>query len=318
MPPPGSGHDPASRPAQDRTAPPTAVQPGRDDARAPRGVTIRPPGTEAGRGPPGRGGAAAPGSGSDATGGGRYGEAPEAEVTRPASGRRDGVRPTEADRPGSDTTGVRKAGATRAASVRGMGVSRQSHRPSGSGRSLKGAPSSRRFAMSLRSTLDRPSRPGETKDCREAPKRTSRSKARRTGRSEMPGPVGREGVRPRDGAHGRPPGGDGRARSLRAPHLSASPGRLGLGISRPRPQAFRTHRVRRPSAAGHRPPTAPRPLPHRVRRPSGAGHRPPTAHGRFSRGRLQAVRGEKAWERGHVAVDAGQRRWAAEKVDSLP
>ncbi len=77
-------------------------------------------------------------------------------------------------------------------------------------------------------------------------------------------------------------GSDGRVQSLRAPDVSASDDRPGLGISRPRPQALLAHRVRRPSVAGHKPPTTPQPPPHRARRPSAAGHRPPTPHGRFS------------------------------------
>ncbi|GLX19440.1 hypothetical protein Slala02_69060 [Streptomyces lavendulae subsp. lavendulae] len=80
----------------------------------------------------------------------------------------------------------------------GLGVSRQSHRPSVSCRPVKGAPSSRRFAMSLRSTLDRPTRPGKPKDCRETPKGTVTGQRTRDGsvsdeRGTGPRPAGHPG-----------------------------------------------------------------------------------------------------------------------------
>ncbi|GAA3382825.1 hypothetical protein GCM10017750_50590 [Streptomyces racemochromogenes] len=57
----------------------------------------------------------------------------------------------------------------------GAGASRQSHRPSGSGRSLKGAPFGRVATRWPSATLDRPTRTGKRKDCRETPKETGRS-----------------------------------------------------------------------------------------------------------------------------------------------
>ncbi|CAL9584481.1 hypothetical protein SUDANB120_05117 [Streptomyces sp. enrichment culture] len=81
-----------------------------------------------------------------------------------------------------------------------VGASRQSHRPSGAGRPVKGAPCGRVAARWPSATLDRPPHPGMPKDCREAPGGTGggtrslpaepRPLARRPRRRSLHAPVG--------------------------------------------------------------------------------------------------------------------------------
>ncbi len=149
---------------------------------------------------------------------------------------------------GSVGGGFGWAGSTGAGVSDVLGVSRQSHRLSVSCRSLKGAPSSRRCAISLRSTLDRPSRPGNPKDCREAPKGTGRGIKTPSGTSGM---RGRSPARPQSlrapvrrrlrapGAGHKPP--PIATRSCR----KAAADRLGLGIGRHR--SLRAPPRRRPA-----------------------------------------------------------------------
>ncbi len=137
--------------------------------------------------------------------------------------------------------------------------------PAPQGRSLR----SRRFAISLRSTLDRPSRPGHTKTAGKPPK--ERAGPSLHGRARQR-PASRPGVgSPRDGpTRSHLPGRGKRSKSLRAPHPSASPARLGPDIGRPRPLAL---------LLSQRPTTA------------WVGHRPPTTRWRFSFTRPTTVRG---------------------------
>lgn len=148
------------------------------------------------------------------------------------------------------------AGASRAASETCMGASRQSHRLSGSGRPLKGAPppSSRRYAMSLRSTLDRPSRPGHTKTVGKPPKERAGRRSEGRGHHRSPGPV---------------PVGRSRDEAMTAPGPVGGSARFAARCSRPS--------ARRPSVAGHKPPTTSIRRSTCVRRPSVAGPAPPRA-----------------------------------------
>ncbi|CAL9463553.1 hypothetical protein SUDANB120_02689 [Streptomyces sp. enrichment culture] len=207
----------------------------------------------------------------------------------PEAGRGRGRR-----RGGPDTRGrLPEAGRRRgrsgmpgAGSGGASGGSRQSHRPSGAGRPVKGAPCGRVAARwPLRATLDRTPHPGMPKDWREPPEERV------------------TGVRIPSRPH---QSGPGRAPQQQRPHEIAT-GATPTG-------------VRRPAVAGHKPPTLatwarkwPRLRP---------GRRPGTGRPRSLQRRRRQASADRLWpgeaaptrHRAERVVASGARRLAASRT----